>query len=251
MSFAMLRTQIKAFNLPHAAQPDGPGGLQELCELSGCDYSSDDYYSDPPPEAWSCLLSPHGEAGFCGAWSATDWQAFPSLRALEVSHTGGEHAVAEALHALLAQVAPTLRTLCVLSAGPECLLSPELIRMLRSCGAGLRHLSMVSVETAILCWDTGEAAAHAIDPGAPSIVLIPWPHASGQEEISIDPEDEMAREMATDMLENASQGLCISLEEPARVLAHVPADAAGAPRACVAALPRPHESRHRGRSARP
>ena len=133
-----------------------------------------------------------------------------SLRVLEVLQVCPTELTLPGMVALslVQSTASTLRSLVIIGAGwPQ----QKLVEMLRAAGPTLHQLCLVVVECdCFIDIQTDEAArdhTHCL------LELSDLAH---------DDDERMEDEMKTEMLRNSAEGLCISLHEPARILAHVP-----------------------------
>ena len=111
---------------------------------------------------------------------------------------------------LIENTATTLRTLSIVSTIDE-LDSRELNPVLRAVGPHLHYLSIFAVEAKARMKSYRLSGAQ-VDLSWSGCVLEFVDNATRQED----------DEMETEMLQNAAEGLCISLKEPARILAHLP-----------------------------
>jgi len=191
-----------------------------------------------------------------------------SLRVLEVLVAGHTlHApldVVDATVALIGATSTTLRSLAIVS-GSDCFTLEKVRQFLASAGKHLHYLSLfLPGECAVEDYQGGRGvllqpmsartfgamrhgderlffprATEAVDEDGFMFLDTPPPSDSEPmlpSELDFD-EDE---EMQTEMLSNMAQGMCISLLEPARIMAHAPGWGAEARRQCEAVLPPEH-----------
>ena len=149
---------------------------------------------------------------------------FTSLRVLEVLRLSNK-LDAQVVASLVQATSATLRSLSILGAVTGTFDNTELRDMFRVLGPRLQYLSVYNVDSSMALFCDGRLKILPRNPSA------------------CDLEEEMELEMETEMLQNAAEGLCISLLEPARVRAHEPfgsATAADRIQSCLHILPATH-----------
>jgi len=176
-------------------------------------------------------------------WLSPDYGAsFTSLRVLELLTCGtpmmgaSVELFVEASARLATTVAPSLHTLTVLAPG-RFMPHDSILRLLRRIGPTVQLLSLVDAECDVLI--DAASATCTLQPRRP---WYDQPEGILTEEDAEDALAHMAEAEAVEaeatmdleMLTNASEGLCIALREPARLLTH-----AKLASSIVAALPEP------------